>query len=323
MKEYENLSKELIIESSGRSYELSRSIVQELSFETLILKFKNRKLSLGNTQMKTLKLIGDDGLYTNLAFLLSDECDVTFKVAFFKGRNKEQFRDRKEFTGSLLKQADDIFDVLEVINSTSSTFVGLYRDDSTNYPYFALREALLNAIVHRDYSIQGSNIINIFEDRIEFVSVGGLISSLDLDSIFLGASRSRNPRLADIFYRLGLIESYGIGIGKIMDSYENAYTKPKFETAKGVFRVTLPNMNENDDEYCVSEPSFKYDCQVISDEKKMILDYVSKKGMISRKETEELINCKTTKACRLLKELCMDGKLLQDGNGKLSVYRKK
>ncbi len=55
MKEYENLSKELIIESSDRSYELSRSIVQELSFESLISKFKNRKLSLGNTQMKTLK----------------------------------------------------------------------------------------------------------------------------------------------------------------------------------------------------------------------------------------------------------------------------
>lgn len=130
------------------------------------------------------------------------------------------------------------------MNKVKANFDGLYRTDVYDYPKVALREALLNMIVHRDYSIEGSNIINVYEDRIEFVSVGGLISSIELASIFLGASRIRNPKLADVFYKLRLIESYGTGIYKIMHCYMKNNEKPKFETAKGVFRTTLPNINE-------------------------------------------------------------------------------
>ena len=108
----------------------------------------------------------------------------------------------------------------------------------------AVREALLNSMVHRDYSFSGSNLINLYEDRIEFVSLGGLVPGLELKSIFLGVSQSRNPNLAAVFYRMRLIESYGTGIGKIERAYKSCPMQPEFETAKGVFRVTLPNRNE-------------------------------------------------------------------------------
>lgn len=85
----------------------------------------------------------------------------------------------------------------------------MYRTDTRDYPEEAIREALLNSIVHRDYSFSGSNLINVYEDRIEFVSLGGLVSGLELKSIFLGVSQSRNPNLASVFYRMKLIESYG------------------------------------------------------------------------------------------------------------------
>lgn len=74
------------------------------------------------------------------------------------------------------------------------------RYDKEDYPNVALREALLNSIVHKDYSFSGSNIINIYENRIEFVSLGGLVSRLELDAIFLGVSQSRNPHLASLFF---------------------------------------------------------------------------------------------------------------------------
>ncbi len=70
----------------------------------------------------------------------------------------------------------------------------------------------LNSIVHRDYSFSGSILINIFDDRIEFVSIGGLVKGISLSDITLGVSQPRNEKLAAVFYRLGLIEAYGNGI---------------------------------------------------------------------------------------------------------------
>lgn len=81
-----------------------------------------------------------------------------------------------------------------------------------DYPPEAIREALLNAIVHRDYSFSSATLIRIFEDRIEFVTIGGLVKGIVLDDVMLGVSALRNQYLANIFYRLRLIEAYGTGI---------------------------------------------------------------------------------------------------------------
>lgn len=164
--------------------------------------------------------------------MLSDQYEITTKVALFQGTDKKQFRDRKEFTGSILKQLEDVYQFIDLVNKTKATFSGLNRTDKRDYPEEAVREALLNSIVHRDYSFSGSNLVNVFEDRIEFVSLGGLVSCLELKSIFLGVSMSRNPNLAAIFYRMRLIESYGTGIGKIERVYKSNLLQPEFETAK-------------------------------------------------------------------------------------------
>ena len=96
--------REMILQNSGRSFEQCRSMNQELTFHTLQTEMQRRSIEIGASQMRTLKLIGEDGLYTNLALLLSDQCETTTKVALFQGKDKELFRDRKEFTCSILKQ---------------------------------------------------------------------------------------------------------------------------------------------------------------------------------------------------------------------------
>ena len=98
-------------------------------------------------------------------------------------------------------------------NKTKAVFSGLDRLDTRDYPEEGVREALLNCTVHRDYSFSESNLINIYDDRMGYVSLGGLITGLELKSIFLGVSRSRNSNLAAVLYRMKLIESYGTGIG--------------------------------------------------------------------------------------------------------------
>ena len=310
--------REMIIENS----ESSRSFNQNLTFDMLAREMQIRNIEFNSPQMRTLKLIGEDGLYTNLAYLLSEQCETTTKVALFQGTDKAVFRDRKEFAGSILKQLEEVYQYINLNNKTKATFSGLNRVDTRDYPEEAVREALLNSIVHRDYSFSGSNLINIYDDRMEFVSLGGLVPGLELDSIFLGVSQSRNPNLAAVFYRMRLIESYGTGIGKIQRMYNSVEKKPKFETAKGVFRVTLPNCNEHEVVQKVAQ--WQVDLQevqmLLEKQKEMIVAYALENGQVTRKEVEDLLKVGSTKAFRLLKELCDAGKLKAEGNGKLSRY---
>ena len=149
------------IENSGKFFESSRSFNQNLTFDMLAREMQIRNIEFNSPQKRTLKLIGEDGLYTNLAYLLSEQCETTTKVALFQGTDKAVFRDRKEFTGSILKQLEEAYQYINLNNKTKATFSGLNRVDTRDYPEEAVREALLNSIVHRDYFFSGSNLINL------------------------------------------------------------------------------------------------------------------------------------------------------------------
>lgn len=300
--------RELIIQTSGKTYETGRSMNQELSFVSFTEKMKERNLNSGESQFRTMHLIGEDGLYTNLALLLSDQCEHTLKMAVFQGTDKAIFRDRKEFSGSILKQLDNIFASIDLYNKTKSTINGLYRTDKRDYDEETLREALLNCIVHRDYSFSGSTLINIYDDRIEFVSLGGLVKGLTMEAIYMGVSQSRNPYLASVFYRMKLIESYGTGIGKIRRAYKDMTVKPVFESADGAFRLTLPNMN-------TAENSALH-----SDVSELVIEYIKRNGSISRLETENITGLKITAAHKLLKEMCEENLIVPVGKGKSTRY---
>jgi len=128
-------------------------------------------------------------------------------------------------------------------NQTRATFAGLYRTDSRDYSESALREALLNAIVHRDYSFSASTLISVYDNSVEIVSYGGLAGSISMEDVLNGLSVCRNEKLANIFYRLKFIEAYGTGLKKIRNAYNNSEFKPEFSAGPGSFRVVLPNMN--------------------------------------------------------------------------------
>lgn len=322
--------REMIVEVNGDSYENCRSMNQSLTFETLETEMRKRNLDFGSAQMRTLHLVGEDGLYTNLALLLSDQCEHTIKMAIFQGSDKAVFRDRKEFSGSLLKQLNEVFQLIDLLNKTKASFDGLERVDKRDYPVEAVREALLNGIVHRDYSFSGSTLLNFYDDRLEFVSLGGLVSGISMEAIFMGVSQPRNSNLAAYFYRMRLIESYGTGIGKICRLYEGEQSQPQFDTAKGVFRVILPNCNEKKAaEYktekkvsYVKEPTAYYAVEkpAAMDYKQCILRLAGETGRVRRKDVEHLLDLKQTRAFVLLQELCEEGKLRSVGRGRSSYY---
>lgn len=168
----------MIKETDGDHFEEMRSLEQNLTFENAKKVFVERNVKFGLTQMKTLGMVTQDGVYTNLGLLLSDQCVHTIKAAVFQGTTQSEFKDRREFSGSLFRQMDEAYDFIDFRNQTHSTFDKLYRIDRRDYPETAVREALLNLLVHREYSFRASTFISLYADRLEFTSIGGLVSGV-------------------------------------------------------------------------------------------------------------------------------------------------
>ena len=267
----------MIKDTDGDSFEAMRSLEQNLTFQATEKEFALRDLAFGISQMKTLGILNTDGIYTNLGLLLSEQCAHTVKAAVFEGINQSIFRDRQEFTGSLLQQMNEVYEYIDRRNQVHSTFDKLRRIDTRDYPEVAIREALLNSLVHRDYSFSASTLISVYDDRIEFTSIGGLPAGVSLDDIMLGLSVCRNPKLANVFYRLELIEAYGTGMKKIMGAYENSNKKPVIETTDNAFKIILPNLNEDVGSLPVADAG--------SEAERQVLEFIKKNGSISRKET--------------------------------------
>ena len=309
----------MIKETSGDRYEDARSLNQQLTFDKATDYFTKRNLPFGEQQKRTLKIIGSDGTYTNLGMLLSDQCVHTVKLAVFEGSKKSVFRDRKELDGSLLAQLEDAYSYIDQFNRTRAEFEGLDRIDKRDYPPEALREALLNAMTHRDYSFSGSTLISIFDDRIEFVTIGGLVRGLTFNDIMLGVSALRNQNLANVFYRLKLIEAYGTGILKINESYSDCDVKPLFEVTDNAFKITLPNINYAGERRELPTAPLKPTGK--SDREEIILQIAEKQGYILRKDIERELNVSQATAILIIREMVDRGLLVKEGTGRQLKYR--
>ena len=305
----------MIKETDGDRFEEMRSLEQNLTFESAKKTFAERNIKFGPVQMKTLGLITQDGIYTNLGLLLSDQCVHTIKAAVFQGTKQSEFKDRKEFSGSLFQQMDEVYDFIDFRNQTHSTFHKLYRIDRRDYPETAVREALMNLLVHREYSFRASTFISLYADRLEFTSIGGLVSGVTLNDVTMGISVCRNTKLANVFYRLELIEAYGTGLIKIMDAYEGTGLTPQIETSDNAFKIILPNLNAMPE----PEKSIPAITEEATPEEKVIA-LAKERGAVTRKEVEILLDIRQSSCGRLLKKMTENGLLIQEGKGKNTRY---
>lgn len=302
--------RQMLRESDGTTFDKMRSVNQELTFDYAEKTFQTSQVAFDAVHKRTLGLIDVDGYYTNAALLLSDQCGHIIRCAVYEGTGKNQFKTRKEFSGSILKQMDDAYSFLSLNNNLRATFDGLRRIDHADYPEEAMREALVNAVVHRDYDYSGSIIINIYDDRMEFISLGGLVKGLTLADIRGGVSQPRNAVIANVFYRLELIESYGTGIQKILESYAGCGIEPKFAPAPASFVVTLPNRNTA--ETTASDPGLSRE--------ENILRLMAKQGAVTRKDVEQLLGCSSFPANKALAALVEQGKIVKTGAARGTKY---
>lgn len=298
-------------EKSG-NYEDARSIRQDLTFTEAEKAFMALDTVPDAALMRELGLTGADGLYTNLGLLLSDQCPFVIKAATFTGNDQQEFQDRREFGGSLLKQINDAYEYLEQRDHNHASFDGLRRMDRKDYPVPALRESLLNAVVHRDYAIPAGTLISVFSDRVEFVSAGGLAHGMTLDDVLLGLSVCRNRKLANVFTRLKLIETYGTGMRKIQTVYENDARRPSFTASANAFRVVLPKRTPNGAVPAAGQP--------VDERGAKIVEYIREHGSAARHDIEELLDVGTATAVRIIRDQLDAGIIVTAGKGKNTRY---
>ena len=314
--------RKMIKESDGDNFEASRCMEQELTFHAAETAFKQYGVEFSVEKYRALGITKND-VFTNLALLLSDQCHHTIKVAVFKDEFCTEFRDSKEFGGSVFKQFEDVVNYLALCNKTVSTIKGLVRTDKQDYPEEVIREALLNALVHRDYSFSGSIIINVNDSKMEFISLGGLLPGLSTEDIRIGISQPRNKKLAEVFHRLRLIESYGTGIRRIFKLYENCPVQPSIEATTNAFRIVLPNMNATDTANEDTPATTGKSTAAITTQVKTVMDYLAKYDEMTDEDLQELLNIKKTRAYQLARQMHENELIDIIGRGASKKYKLK
>ncbi len=309
--------RQMIKVSDGDLFEEMRSMEQDLTFLSAQAAFEKYGIEFGREKYRALGL-GDpsDSLYTNLAQILSDQCRHTIKIAVFGNDINTEFRDNKEFSGSIFKQLEDAFAYLMLCNKTTYAFKGLERVELVDYPADAIREALLNAIVHRDYSFSGSIIINVNDNEMEFISIGGLLPGLSPDDIRSGISQPRNRNLAEVFHRLRLIESYGTGIRKIFSLYATCAAQPRIEVTSNTFKMILPNMNRQGKTAVGNTDAYVH----ITPQMQTVLDYIAENGQITEPKVQVLLSVGKTRAYTLMQQMVNEHLLVVTGKGANKQY---
>ena len=306
--------RQMIKDSDGDTFEEIRSLEQDLTFDAAEIAFKRYGVEFSTEKYRALCMTQkNDDIYTNLALLLSDQCAHTTKIAVFSDDARTVFRDSKEFSGSIFKQFEDAVNYLALCNKTSSVIKGVVRTDKQDYPEEAIREALLNAIVHRDYSFSGSIIINVTDRMMEFISLGGLLPGLSPDDIRSGISQPRNKNLAEVFHRLRLIESYGTGIRRIFNLYTACSEQPQIEVTANTFKIVLPNMNA----VPAAEPDNN---AAVTPQMQKGLDFIKANGQITEKEISDLLGLKKTRTFTVAKQMRDLGLIKVVGRGDNKKY---
>lgn len=210
---------------------------QDLSFEQLRIYYDERGKRLNDNFKRTLELLTDDGKYNYVAYLLADENGNSIKVAKYSSLDRCNLIENNEYGYcSLIKATKSVLSKLDIENKVAATITPMERIETPLWNKVALREAVINAIVHNDYSFEVPPKFEIFPDRLEITSAGRLPESLTREEFFNGISIPRNKELMRIYRDVELVESLGSGIPRILQ----AYGEDCFKFTDNFIRITFP-----------------------------------------------------------------------------------
>lgn len=222
---------------SNRTRNSIRNIVspiQQLTFSQLKIYYEENGYTINDNFLKQLDFIMEDGKFNYLAYLLSDNNNVSIKVATYSGSDAYDLIENEEYGFcSLIKATKRVIDKFDLINKTFSKITGAERKELKMFDKVAIREAIVNAIVHNKWELENPPKFEIFSDHISITSTGGLPSEVTKEEFLMGYSFPRNPELMRVFKDLDLVEQLGTGIIRILKVYD----KDVYEFTPNFIRV--------------------------------------------------------------------------------------
>ena len=258
--------------------------------------------------LKTLDLLSPTGSYNNAAAILADNSSFPgIDVARF-GESISMILKRATYEGaSVLAEFDDAVRLFrdaycyELVKDVHRTTV-------ETIPVSAFREALANAVVHRTWDVAARVRVSMYPDRVEVSSPGGLPAGMSEEEYLSGrVSVMRNPILANVFYRLNIIEAFGTGVIRIREAFEHSVTKPEFVISENSTVVVLPLLKED---------------RGLTEDQQLVHDLLGPARLMSAGELDRHVSFSRSKLTGILKQLISLGLVETSGTGRGLKYRR-
>lgn len=305
---------------------------EELDYKGVDLKFKKLENLLQENMdiseldlniIKSLELY-KNGFYNNAAVLISDKNifkEIGLDLIRYKDNTMLEIKDRIQIKGaSVIEHFEKSMEFYHKHINKSDIINGEKRITFEEVPLVAYREAIANAIVHRNYSKRGNNRIEVFEDRIEIVSIGGLPIGISKIEFMNGSfSNVRNRIITDIFYRVNIIEKLGTGIRRIKNVYAKHDENPRFEAMENSVKIILPKIRSLARK---NKSGVKNDIlRKLTPEEEKLFDYIKSSNEVNRAIIEKYMDIRKTKATKMINRLMEIKLIAKNGRGKNVKYR--
>lgn len=256
---------------------------------------------------------------TNAFVLLTDNTFPFAKIqcALFKGIERVVFIDKRDFEGPLYEQIEEAYEfVLKHIN-LGAEIRGLVRKDAYELPTEAIREAIVNAITHRNFLDRACVQVAVYDDRVEVTSPGMLYGGLTIEQIKEGGSKIRNRCIAEVFSRMKIIESWGTGIKRMFSSCkEYGVREPELLEIGDSFRVNLYRPSYNEVHQSSLKNSPKSSLKDVNRTQQKILDMIQENPKITQTAMAEKLDITPRAVKKNIKELAGNGLVERVGSAK-------
>ena len=293
---------ELFQKRSKETLTSRRSPRQDLSFNYLRQHYVEKGYEVGDNFLIQLELYTEEDEFNYLAYLLSDQNCLKYQYARYDGDDVFNLVEHKEFGNqSILKTTSDILEFIQNRNSTFSQITATGRTDRNKFNAIAMRELIVNAIVHNNYLSNGLPAFEEFSNRFEISSFGGLPEGFSQEDFLNGYSLPVNPELIRVFRDLGLAERLGTGIRRVL----KFYPKEIFRFSSNFLRVNLP----------FERPITSYE-RMREEPKTSLMNLLKEEPGITRAYAAERLGISESSVYRELKRLEETGKIRREGSKK-------
>lgn len=326
---------EMLCESTRHSYDktvCAGLTIAESDIETLCDTLSRKASERGQKRQVTANQLLSWGILTEIngtllptkayALLTGNQIMPTkIQCGIFKGTTRTVFVDRRDITGSLLEQAEDAYQyVLSKIN-LGAKINGLFREDIYEIPEEAIREIIINAIVHRSYLDHAAIQIAIYDNRLEVTSPGGLMQGLTINRIKEGYSKTRNEALAEVFSYLNMIEQWGSGIPRVVSQViSHGLPEPEFLDMDTAFRVNIYRDQKRINDTKIDTIQNRKSPEVIpissEDREKYLIDILKYKPHMTQKQLAYELNVSVPTVKRMLSRLQEKGHVYREGTNR-------